>query len=80
MPELTFTENEVRDLTDFGNFVFNNAKFQCSHKEFINYNKLYTKFVEHLKKCEKHIMELKEVIPPKGKQAPKRGRKPKEGK
>jgi len=61
MEQLTFTEAEVKLLVDFGNFIYRNAKFTCTYAEFKEFEKKYNDFVQHIKKCEDNIMELKAI-------------------
>jgi len=60
--QITFTEAEVKRIADFMNFVMTRADFKISGKEMVDFYTLYKDMVLHLKKCEDHIMELKQVI------------------
>jgi hypothetical protein len=59
--QLTFTEAEVKSIADFVNLAFKKIK-DLDSKEAFEFTKLYTNMAKHIKKCEDHIMELKQVI------------------
>jgi len=61
MDQMTFTEQEVKDLTEFANLIIQKARFDMNPKEIFEFAEKYKKFVAHIKKCEDHIMELKAV-------------------
>ena len=71
MSEISFTEEEVKKIVDFVNFVFKNARWDLNSKDVFEFSKLYNGVISHIKKCESHIMELKKVIEPVKKESKK---------
>lgn len=68
--QLTFKEQEVKELIEFLNFIIERAKFDVSPKDMFKFAELYKKAIAHIKKCEGYIMELKDV-----KEKPKKDKK-----
>ena len=56
---LTFTELELEPLVKFLNRVVHEAKFNFSMKEYEEFKKNYTECIQHIKKCENYIFEMK---------------------
>lgn len=63
-PQITFTEDDVKKIVAFINYVHTNMGWPegVSAKEIAEYQRIYKGAVEHVKVCENHIMELKAVI------------------
>lgn len=61
-PQLTFTEEEVKMVTEYVNFTFTNAKFDnMTSKQAMRYGQLLSNMHKHVQVCEAHIMELIET-------------------
>ena len=60
-PQLTFTESELRDVVDFMNFMQTQTGGNVPLDKMGEYNKLSKGMVDHLRKVESHIMEIKKV-------------------
>lgn len=63
-PQITFTEDDVKKIVDFINFVYSKMGFcdGVTTRDAIEFNRLYRGACEHAKTCENHIMELKAVL------------------
>ena len=59
---MNITEEDVKALSTFINFVFTKATWQMNTKEAFDYVSLYKKATELLKKLDENVFELKQVI------------------
>lgn len=58
-PQLTFTEDELKQLTDYFNMVAEKAVLSLRPKEIHAFAKLQAHFAEHLKVVDAHIFEVR---------------------
>jgi hypothetical protein len=63
-PQITFTEQDVQKMRDFGSFLLSHAKFNLSIPEAVKLNG-FVGFMNQLsQKMEAHILELKSITKP----------------
>lgn len=62
IPELTFTEDECKKITDFLEFINQKAEFTVKTAEMGKFNLLYMGMIKHIRKCESYIFEFKKTI------------------
>ena len=70
MSQMTFTEAEVTEMVNCYNFFYNKAKWNFeSTKEAMELHKHIRMWATHIKKMEDHIMELRQILENKEKEA-----------
>ena len=62
-PQLTFTQEEVKKLADYMNYVNTHADFTVKAPQMQEFIKLTSAVIHLMKKCEKHIFEITEHFP-----------------
>jgi hypothetical protein len=64
-PHIAFTEAELRDVSDFINMVWSNAKFEGTMAQARDRDKLFTKMHQHHEKLKGYVLEILKVTNPK---------------
>lgn len=62
-PQITFTQEEVKKLADYMNYVNTHAEFTVKAPQMQEFIKLTSSVIHLMKKCENHIFEITEHIP-----------------
>jgi hypothetical protein len=62
-PPLTFTEDEVKKLASYMNFVNTHAEFTVKAPQMQEFIKLTSSVIHLMKKCEGYIFEITEHYP-----------------
>lgn len=62
LPQITFTEDELNAIIDYMNFMQTETSGTVPLKRMAEYNKRTKALINHIKKCEDHILEVKRVL------------------
>lgn len=60
LPQITFSEDEIKKLIDYQNFIAMHATFTLKPNQMRDFVRMTSDVIQHIKKCEAHIFEIKE--------------------
>lgn len=66
IPSISFSEDEVKEVAEFVNYIIKNAYWDHSTVEALKLGRMIKKMDDHIKKIDGYVLEVKKVYNAKG--------------